>query len=59
MLKQWKRVSNYGVEILSIDGLIFAENMLYKFCSAVLMSLNYASKPLSQINASYLLNSLA
>ena len=38
MLKQWKRVSNYGVEILSIDGLIFAENMLYKFCSAVLMS---------------------
>ena len=49
MLKQWKRVSNYGVEILSIDGLIFAENMLYK----------YASKPLSQINASYLLNSLA
>ena len=38
MLKQWKRVSNYGVEILSIDGLIFGENMLYKFCSAVLMS---------------------
>ena len=39
MLKHWKQVSNYGVEILSIDGLNFVESMLYKFCSAVLMSL--------------------